>query len=158
MGAHNGQLQDGLLLLMEDIWKGGVVVGGWRDAVILPIAKKEDLTRCENWRGISLLDVAGKVFVRILQDRLQTVAEEILPKSQCGFRKGRGCANMIFAARQLVEKSREHDAPLFVLLLTSVKPTTQCLGRPCGVYLRSMAFPQPCYPSSSPFTRACQLW
>ena len=80
------------------------------------------------------------------------MAEEILPKSQCGFRKGRGRVDMIFAAQQLVEKSREHDAPLFVLfgLLTSAKPTTQCLGRPCGMYLRSTAFPQPCYPSSSP--------
>ena len=81
------------------------------------ILKKGDLTRCDNWRGISLLNVAGKVFARILQDRLQAVAEEILPESQCGFRKGRGCVDMIFATRQLVEKSREHDAPLFVLFV-----------------------------------------
>ena len=136
-------LQDRLLLLMEDIWKEGAVVTDWRDAVIVPIPKKGDLTRCDNWRGISLLDVAGKVFARILQDRLQAVAEEILPESQCGFRKGRGCVDMIFAARQLVEKSREHDAPCLYFLSTSAKPTTQCLGRPCGVHLRSMAFPQP---------------
>ena len=45
------------------------------------------------------------------------VAEEILPDSQCGFRKGRGCTDMIFAARQLVEKCREHDGVLFVLFV-----------------------------------------
>ena len=66
---------------------------------------------------ISLLKVAGKVFARILQDRLQVVAEKVLPESQCGFRKGRGCVDMIFAARQLVEKSKEHDDSLFVLFV-----------------------------------------
>ena len=34
------------------------------------------------------------------------IAEEILPDSQCGFRRGRGYTDMIFAARQLVEKCR----------------------------------------------------
>ena len=28
-------------------------------------------------------------------------------ESQCGFRKGRGCVDMIFVARQLVEKTSE---------------------------------------------------
>ena len=59
----------------------------------------------------------GKVFARILQDRLQVVAEKILPESQCGFRKGRGCVDMIFAVRQLVEKCREHDDSLFILFV-----------------------------------------
>ena len=59
----------------------------------------------------------GKFFARILQDRLQVVTERILPESQCGFRKGRGCAGMIFTARQLVEKSREHDDLLHILFV-----------------------------------------
>ena len=83
----------------------------------MPIPKKGDLQLCDNWRGISLLDVAGKVFARILQERLQAIAERVLPESQCGFRKGRGCVDMIFTARQLVEKSREHDTPLFALFV-----------------------------------------
>ena len=66
-----------------------------------------DTQHSDNWRGISLLDVAGKVFAWILQDRLQDIAEKDLPESQCGFRKGRGCTDMVFAARQLVEKTRE---------------------------------------------------
>ena len=93
------------------------MVKDWQDAEIVPIPKKRDLRRCDNWRGISLLDVCGKVFARILQDRLQVVAEKVLPESQCGFWKGRGCVDMVFAARQLVEKSREHDESLFVLFV-----------------------------------------
>ena len=58
-----------------------------------------------------------KVFARIIQERLQTITELTLPETQCGFRKGRGCVDMIFVARQLMEKAIEHDETLFVLLV-----------------------------------------
>ena len=103
--------------LLGDIWAKGSVVDDWRNAVVVPVPKKGDLRCCDNWRGISLLNVAGKLFARVMQDRLQVVAEEILPDSQCGFRRGRGCTDMIFCARQLVEKTIEHDTSLYVLFV-----------------------------------------
>jgi hypothetical protein len=45
------------------------------------------------------------------------LAEEELPESQCGFRKGRGCSDMIFTVHQLVEKSWEHRAKMFFLFI-----------------------------------------
>ena len=91
----------------------GSVPGDWRDAILIPIPKKGDLSNCDNWRGISLLDIVGKAVARVLQDRLQKIAEDELPESQCGFRKGRGCTDMIFVVRQLVEKSWEHNSKAF---------------------------------------------
>ena len=85
--------------------------------MVVPIPKKGGLKQCDHWRGISLLDVVGKVLGRIVQGRLQVIAEKILPESQSGFRKGRGCADMIFVARQLVEKAREHGESLYVLFV-----------------------------------------
>ena len=38
------------------------------------------------------------------------MAEKVLPESQCGFTKGRECVDIIFVARQLVEKIREHES------------------------------------------------
>ena len=67
------EMQNRLLLLMQDIWHQGSVVEDWRDAVVVPIPKKGDLRLCDNWRGISLLDVVGKDLVRIFQERLQAV-------------------------------------------------------------------------------------
>ena len=32
-----------------------------------------DLQHCDNWRGISLLDVVGKLFARVIQERLQVI-------------------------------------------------------------------------------------
>ena len=86
---------DQLLDLVHTAWKDQSVPKDWTDAVLIPIPKKGDLSKCDNWRGISLLDVVGKVIARILQDRLQKLAEDELPESQCGFRKGRGCSDMI---------------------------------------------------------------
>ena len=70
----------------------------WKDALIVPIPKKGDLSSCDTWRGISLLYVTAKVFAKTLQKRLQTVAEDVLPDTQCGFRSRRGCIDMIYCA------------------------------------------------------------
>ena len=57
----------------------------------------------------------GKLFAKVIQRRLQVVVEEVLPDLQCGFHRGRGCVDMIFCARQLVEKAREHNTQIFIL-------------------------------------------
>ena len=115
---HGGpELWGRILKLMEQVWEDGEVVSAWRDAVIVPIPKKDDLRCCDNWRGISLLDVVGKIMARILKERLEVVADRILPEFQCGFRKGRGCIDMIFVARQLIEKVREHNEALYILFV-----------------------------------------
>ena len=88
----------------------------WRDALIVPVPKKGDLQFCDNWQGISLLDVR-KIFTQIIQDRLQVIAEGLLPDSQCGFRRGCGFVDMIFVARQLMEKTREHEDSLFMMFI-----------------------------------------
>lgn len=87
------------------------------DAMLVPIPKKVCLSNCDNWRGISLLDVVGKPIATILQDRLQQLSDEELPESQCGFCKGRGCTDMTLVVRQLVEKTWEHQTKAFFLFI-----------------------------------------
>ena len=36
----------------------------WSDALLVPIPKKGDLGKCDNWRGIALLDTVSKVAAR----------------------------------------------------------------------------------------------
>ena len=109
---------DRLLELMQDLWRKGDVIADWKNAEVIPIPKKGDLLQCDNWHGISLLDVVRKVSARvmIIQDRLQVIAKRLLPESKGGFRKGRGC-DMIIFARQLLEKIREHQDSLFTLFV-----------------------------------------
>ena len=87
------------------VWWAEKVPQDQVDAMIVVIPKKGDLSFCDNWRGLSLLDVFGKLFAGILQQRLQKVIEDELVESQCGFRKGRECMDLIFCTRQLVEKA-----------------------------------------------------
>ncbi len=47
----------------------------------------------------------GKVYERILTERLMEVAAGKVSKEQEGFRKGRGCVDQIFAMKMLVEYS-----------------------------------------------------
>ena len=82
-----------------------------RDAVIITLCKnKGEKSDCSNYRGITLLAIAGKVLARVLLNRLvPTIAEEILPESHCGFRANRGTMGMVFVLRQLQEKCREQN-------------------------------------------------
>jgi len=57
-------LQCELLVLMREMWKMGCV--GRMLHEIVPIPKKGHLKNCDNWRGISLLDMVGKLFGHIL--------------------------------------------------------------------------------------------
>jgi len=88
-----------------------------------------------------LLDVVGKVFAKIVQGRLNLVAEKLLPDTQYGFRKNRGCVNVIFVARQLLEKSREHDESLYILFVDLHKVYGSVLRRPLWKVLERSGVP-----------------
>ena len=103
--------------LICEVWQQGFVPKVWRDAEIVLIPQKGDLRNCNNWRGISLLEVAGKLFTCIIQDRLQLIAGDILPELQCGFRPGGGWVDMIYVVRQLVEKAIEHASNMHMVFV-----------------------------------------
>ena len=75
--------------LVQEVWRTRKVPQEWKDATLVPLFKK-DWKICDNYRGISLLSVPGKVLALILLDRLQAIIEPHLMEAQCGFRKGRG--------------------------------------------------------------------
>jgi hypothetical protein len=93
-----------------------------RDAKIITHYKnKGERSDCNNYRGISLLSIVGKVFARVILIRLQRLAEQVYPESQCGFRAGRSTADMVFSLHQLQEKCREQKMPLYVAFIDLTK-------------------------------------
>ena len=96
----------------------GSVPQEWKGASIITIYKKGDRTDCENYRGISLLSIAGKIFARILLNRLSThITPEVVPETQCDVRGNRSTVDMTFCLRQLQEKCIEQDRPLYVVFV-----------------------------------------
>ena len=104
------------------VWEEGHVSQAWKDANIVTIYKKGDRTECGNYRGISLLSAAGKIFARILLNKLSShITPEVVPETQCGFRSNRSTVDMIFCLRQLQEKWIEQDRPLYIVFVDFTK-------------------------------------
>ncbi len=91
--------------LFEQARKKGEVPDDWKKAIIVLLYKgKGSRSECNSYRGISLLNVPGKVNGRILTERLIEVTEGKVSEEQGCFRKGRGCVDQIFAVKILVEE------------------------------------------------------
>ena len=103
--------------MLDSVWEEERVPQDWVNAILIPIPKKGDLSSCDHWRGIALLEVVGKAAARVVQNRLQAIADRILPESQCGFRRQRSCVDMIFSVRQLEEKIIEHKTQGFFVFV-----------------------------------------
>ena len=57
-----------------------------KDANIITLYKnKGDRGDCNNYHGISLLSVVGKLLAHVVLKRLQVLAGKVYPESQCGF-------------------------------------------------------------------------
>ena len=86
----------------------GCVPSEWKVGCIVPLYKgKGDPLECSKSRGISLLSVPGKLYGRVLIERVVETSEQQIGEEQSGFRKGRSCADQIFVVRQLCEKLKE---------------------------------------------------
>ena len=85
MGRYSAEFLNMLTDLANTVWEERRVPQEWTDAILVPIPKKGNLHCCDNWKGIALLDVVGKLVARIVQGQLQALAELVLPESQRGF-------------------------------------------------------------------------
>ena len=80
----------------------------WAQGMIVPIPKNSDTSKMENFRGITLLSVVGKMFVSILNRRLTRWLSEqkVLVDEQAGFREGYGTADQVFILSELIQRQR----------------------------------------------------
>ena len=93
--------------IINEAWKTERIPQDWGRAVVCPNYKKGDKTQCNNYRGISLLSHAGKIYERILEARLRTQIENKLGEWQCGFRTNRSTMDLVFTLKMIMEKSWE---------------------------------------------------
>jgi hypothetical protein len=89
--------------------------------MVTNIHKKGTISKCENYRVITLLPTAYKLFANIIRNKLnEYLGNEIIEK-QCGFRTGRSCTDAIFTVQQIIEKRKEHNLPLCILFVNYEK-------------------------------------
>ena len=103
--------QKKLHTLIAKVWESEKAPQDWKDAVIVTLYKKNDASDCDNYRGLSLLSVPGKVYTMLLMEPLQRCMENAVAESQCGFRSGRSTTDQLFTLQQILLDSWEFDVP-----------------------------------------------
>ena len=92
----------------------------WRDSVIVPIFKeKADIQDCGNYRGIKMISHTMKIWERIIDRRQRE--ETSIGEEQFSFMPGRGTADAIFSARQVIDKHREMHKELHLVCIDHEK-------------------------------------
>ncbi|TGZ53811.1 hypothetical protein DBV15_10472 [Temnothorax longispinosus] len=100
------QVRERLKEVIKGVWRGEGWPDSWKEGVISPLYKKRDKQSPANYRGITLLSPAYKIYAAVLAERLmkEMVEKQILPETQAGFRKGRVVMDNIFILNHLVDR------------------------------------------------------
>ena len=101
-----------LTSICNKIWKTGEWPTTWTQSLVITFPKKGNLQLCQNYRTISLISHPSEVMLKIILNRLQPQAEEIIAEEQAGFRTGRSTTDQIFNLRILCEKYLQHQQNL----------------------------------------------
>ena len=68
--------------IIARVWNTGVAPADRKKTLIVPVLKKGNPAELDNYRGISLLSIPGKIYALILRSRLENWAEGIMSETQ----------------------------------------------------------------------------
>ena len=141
----SGTMIEWLHRFIVAVWQLGCAPVEWKRALLVALYKgKGERKLTDNYRGISLLSIPGKVYVLIILSRINSHVDAQLLDSQSAFRKGRGITDAVFTIRQVISKCVELNEPLFMAFLDLRKAHDSLFrGSPFGRSCVSMV----CMPS-----------
>ncbi|VDP00515.1 unnamed protein product, partial [Schistosoma mattheei] len=103
-----------LHILFNKIWDEEQVPKDWKEGLPIKIPKNGDLSNCDNYRGITLLSILGKVFNKVLLNRMKDCIDAQLRDQKAGFCKDRSCTDQIATLWTILEQSTEWDSSLYI--------------------------------------------
>lgn len=117
-----------LALLMSKFLNSGETPHEWRTCRIFTIHKGGDVSRCSNYRPISLQSTIYKTFMTILTKRLTELVEEnqLLSNAQGGFRKDRSCLEKIELLNRIRKATKAAQSPLHIMF-ADIKKAYDCI-------------------------------
>ena len=86
-----------LILLFQNSAKLSYFLDIWKRSNIIPVHKKNDKRLVENYRPISLLPIFGKIFEKIIFNKIYhfLLEERLLNPNHSGFRLSDSCINQL---------------------------------------------------------------
>ena len=90
----------------------------WARGVIIPLFKEGERQNVDNYRGITLLSVVGKLYTSILNSRISSwlEKEKKLVDEQGGFRAKRSTVEQMFILKDYFSK-KKNEKEYFLLFL-----------------------------------------
>jgi len=84
----------------------------WTHFNIIPVPKKSDLSKTDNYRN-SFMCIIAKLYNRMILSRIRKAVEPKLRTrtNQNGFRPGRTTVAQILALRRIIEEYRKNNLP-----------------------------------------------
>lgn len=109
------------------IWKRE----GWKEGLIVPIVKKSEGDRVEEYKGVTITSTLYKVYAKVLAERLRKEVEEkgIMPRYQTGFREGLDTMNNIYVLNYLINRELGRKKGRMVALFIDLKVAFDSVNR-----------------------------
>ena len=98
-----------VLGFVNEAFTQGHIPDKWKTLVIVAVPKSGDLSKPDNYRGISLISLVMKLYNRLILNRLRPVIDPLLRINQNGFRQRRTTVGQILALRRLLEGIRDKN-------------------------------------------------
>ena len=86
-------------------------------ALVVSIFKKGDTAILENYRPISLLNSSYKIYSAMIKVRLEKALEQIITKTQFGFRKSKSCAHALHLIRRIIDLGEMSNDNIITIFL-----------------------------------------
>lgn len=125
-------LVEPLTKLFNIIIETGVVPKQWGTSEIIILYKKGEKSDINNYRPISLSANIGKLFCKILKNRLYPILMMHQPVEQAGFRQGYSTLDHVHSINQLIEKCKEYGMGSAFYSWITTRPLTLCFTKPYG--------------------------
>lgn len=106
-----------LTRLFNNIYENGEIPSEWLKSEFIAIPKKANSRKCDEFRLISLMSHALKIFLKIIQSRIYKKCELDISDSQFGFRKALGTREALFATQTLIQKCLDHQKKVYLCFI-----------------------------------------
>lgn len=120
------------------IWEQELIPEDWKKGILI-YKGKDCRTDCGSYRGIKRLSIPGKLFARLLLDRIQKLLCWKRRTKQSGYTPGRSTINSVLSLNLIAQRKRECRKPtyaayacMWTLMLRLIRYT----DRPCGSFCK----------------------
>ena len=110
------------------IEQNSVLPGSWKNSIAVPIYKKDCKFGVGNYRQVSLLTIASKIFELCLFTCLYRHLEPIFHQAQYGFQKSRSCFIQLLVYLESISKSIDSKESICIIYTSLILP--HCLIPP----------------------------